>query len=270
MVGAIRANGWRQGAVFSADAHESLRPYADCDLRADDCCIAISQSCDLLCDDMDSEPIVEVVLARKLNGELDGNYTHAKNARRLHIEIDTNDSRDAYELEVRHRFSIPRSMLCQHSPDLSRRLDSASLTTIVHWIVGRYQRQAFPDAFNERTAKAIDRKIKPILRKLPRLTALYVALKSWDELPANETYIIELVGTVRREDFADPTIRRQIEQGLAKIAQSLNDCDGIEVEDSEVRSEAKITLDEVRLLARWHFDHISLRDAEAHEMPPTL
>lgn len=261
MVDEIRANGWRQGAILLSASHPALSSYTRESIADTDCCVVISQSCDVLCPNFDTEPTVEFLLTRAIGSEANGNFTHAKNARRLQFEIDVDGELVVYEAQARHRFTVPRSILASHRADANRRLTSESLSDAIQWIVARYSRHALPDNFNVRTSRVVDRKVKPILAGLKRLKALYIALQDWEELGPEKPYEVSLLGTMKAEDFGQPVERTAVEEGLTKIATALASCRGIEVLDAAVRSEADVTLDDVRYLVRWNFDYISLRDS---------
>jgi hypothetical protein len=266
MVEQIRSNGWRQGSIFPRESHAALQQYCRADLAPTDCCIVVSQSCDLLCRDVEAEPNVEVVLARKLDSAPDGNYTHTKNARRLQFHIDIKGHPAAFDAQVRYRMVVPRSLLATCRPDGDHLLRDPDLNELITWILARYSRAAFPDEFNRRISSVVAKKVKPILKDLRELTAIFVALSSWDELGAGQTYTVSLLGTLEVEDFKDSNIRSRTEAGLAKIAAALGKAGGIKVDNSEVESEAVVTLDLVRTLARWNFDYISLADPDNHKI----
>lgn len=264
MTSAIRSHQWRQGSVLPRAMLPSVQEYAPRVLTEDDCCIVISQSCDVVHHDLDAEPKVELVLARSLRSPANGTFTHAKNARRLHFFVEQDRTAISYEALARERFLVPRQLLGHHPPDSTRRIAKTELRTLLSWIWSRYGRQAFPDNFNERIAHVVERKIKPILKALPKLKTLYVSLSSWEELPAGEDYKIFLVGTLQVEDFGDAQARNTAELGILKIAATLRSCTGIQVPDAQVLSEAEMTLDHVRKLERWNFDSISLQDRDGH------
>jgi hypothetical protein len=73
---------WRQGNILTADAVASLRlvPNADPTLHA---AVVVSHNCDLV-QSPDIEPMVEVIVGRRVDRP-DGNFTHSKNPRLLHI-----------------------------------------------------------------------------------------------------------------------------------------------------------------------------------------
>jgi hypothetical protein len=266
MVEAIRANGWRQGSIFAPQSHPALQDHCRSELGDDDCCLVISQSCDLVCRDVEAEPFVELILARRLHSPLDGNFTHTKNARRLHFHLNVGAKELGFDARIRDRFTIPRPLLAQHKPDANRSVREVELKEIVTWILARYSRAAFPDQFNDRISAAVEKRVKPILKELAPLRAIYIGLNSWDELEAKDTYLVYLLGILSVEDFNLPSVRAAMESGLTKIAAILDTCEGITVDNSEVQSEAQVTLDLVRTLARWNFDYISLRQPDEHKL----
>ncbi len=266
MVSEIRRHRWRQGRVIPATAHELLRDHAKLALSETDCCIVVSQSCDLLFPDLDAEPLAEIVVAKPLaeGVELDGNFTFAKNARRLHLEIDIDGQDVAHELLIRNRFSIPRALLKEFPPDLQRTLPESEIETAVRWVIARYERTAFPDQFNSRVERA-DRKIKAIVKKMPEVSDIYISLSSWDELKEWENYKVGLTGITTTVHFSDSDTLGRLETSIARIATQLNECPGIEVIDSTIKSEDEMTIGALKRMARFcNFDYISLAD-ERHE-----
>ncbi len=264
MIEAIRAHQWRQGSVIPPSMHVGLASYAPRPLNDDDCCIVISQSCDVVHGDLAVEPIVELVLARPLPGALDGTFTHAKNARRLQFCVRTSSGLAKHEALVRDRFSIPRHQLAGGPPDPTRRVEPEDLRALVTWVLSRYGRQAFPDEFNKRTGPISEKKVRPILKRLTKLKSLYVSLKTWDELPPEKSYEVYLLGTLQVEDYKVSATRSGTEKGILEIAAALQTCDGISVINAEVQSESEVTLDHVRNLVRWNLDYISLQDKDNH------
>lgn len=265
MIDDLRRHGWRQGAILPAASHAAIQ--IDLSLNDSDCCIVASQSCDILCEDFTAEPYVDLVIARPISGSANGNYTFAKNARRLHLDVTVKGDVGVYEALASDRRTIRRQLLATHGPDIGRRLSPEAVEHVIQWLVSRYRRKAFPDEFNARTHEVFDRKVKPRLQRLAQVTALYVALNSWEELQSGMDYKLSLLATMLRSQYADPALRAAVEKGMGEIANFFRVCPGIDVDDFAVRSEADVTLDEVRHLARWHLDYITLRDTR-HTSPP--
>jgi hypothetical protein len=74
---------WRQGHVLTNASSVALGV-----LREEDAAVAlavvISHDCDLA-QSPETEPAVEIIVARRVQAA-DGNFTHAKNSRRLHLK----------------------------------------------------------------------------------------------------------------------------------------------------------------------------------------
>src|SRR5437660_3615548 len=74
---------WRQGHVLRGESSVALGL-----VRAEDAestsTVVISHDCDLA-QTPEAEPLVEVIVAKRI-GAANGNFTHAKNSRRLHLE----------------------------------------------------------------------------------------------------------------------------------------------------------------------------------------
>ena len=54
---------------------------------------------------------------------------------------------------------------------------------------------------------------------------------------------------------------------MRTIEAELDNCDGIDVVQSELRSESQVSLAELRLLKRWDFDDLTLRDDDPDAIP---
>lgn len=268
MIDIIRDQGWRQGSIFGVEAHERLAEYAPRKLGRDDCCIVITQSCDIVSDDFELEPIVEIILARKLDSPTDGNFTHARSARRLHLQVTVGKRELGYEALIRDRFNVPRPLLADFGPDTDRALPDIDYNDLIAWIVARYRRDAFPDAFNERVRVAIEQRIKPILKKSPKIKALYLNLNTWDELSRATAYRADILITLNAEDYEDVTVRQTVEKAAMNIEAALSGCEGIAVDEARVASEKDVSLDMLRYYGRWNFDYLSLKEPAKHVQPP--
>jgi hypothetical protein len=72
---------WRQGHILPDDAVKALQLPAD--TVTDSVAIVVSHDCDLA-QDPTVEPVVEIIVGHWIP-TADGNFTYAKNARRLHL-----------------------------------------------------------------------------------------------------------------------------------------------------------------------------------------
>ena len=88
-------------------------------------------------------------------------------------------------------------------------------------------------------------------------------MTSWDELGAGEAYEVSLVATMDTERFVDSPRRQRAQLAVDTVAAKLQACEGVEVIDAALVSEAEISLADERLLRRFDFDYLSADNEEA-------
>jgi hypothetical protein len=145
MAGWDRRTPWRQGHVLAAETVIVLHLVPDVDL-ASTVVVVVSHDCDLA-QDPGTEPSVEVIVGRRVN-VADGNFTHGKNPRRLHLSAVETGAAMCVELTATARQSIPKEHLARHLPNATISIDAASRNTLQRWLAARYRRSAFPDDFD--------------------------------------------------------------------------------------------------------------------------
>jgi len=219
-------------------------------LGADDIAVVVSQDCDVTNSSLVSEPTVEVIIGRPVRSE-DGGLKHGRNPRRIQFPTSAFD----YEASVHDRFVLDRAPLRNRRPDETT-LDTATVRSLASWLARRYDRVAFPTAFNARL-KSRERMVFRELKRCGVLSAVYLLL-SPEELQQQSDYVIGVCGAVTRE-HDNPTDREAAIKALDKLCVELQKCVGIVVEDHEVRSESEISLDDLRLFRRWDVDYLSER-----------
>jgi len=171
----LRNHGWRQGSVLPASVVEAARVRADGQwpssilVGPDDWLIIISHSCDVRNrnSNPDNEPFVEVLVARKYpEKKADSRETYGKSSRRIHFEGEQSGTTVRLVALAYERFRISRFLLVDAPPDGERivghpvpgapgKLDG-TIQTVLAWVTKRYQRQAFPDAFDMAARPAKD------------------------------------------------------------------------------------------------------------------
>lgn len=219
-------------------------------LNANDIAVVISQDCDVTNSSLELEPTFEVIIGRPVLRE-DGGLKHGRNPRRIQFPTSTAD----YEASIHDRFVLHRASLLDRRPDETT-LDPTTVRSLASWLARRYDRVAFPTAFNAR----LKPREKTVFRELKRcgvLSAVYL-LMSDEELPQESDYHVIVCGAVTRE-HDNPTDRETAVKALDMLCVELGKCAGIVIEDHEVRSESEITLDDLRLFRRWDVDYLSER-----------
>ncbi len=266
-VDAIHAHRWRQGSVFREDDHPRLSEAFQFDIPANSRLIVVSQDCDIVHPSIEGEPFVEVILATRLADGASGSLTYGKNPRRLHIPIRINDDAQDFECLSR-RYIIDRRFLVGHAPDNDSVVASSTILVIRRWLAARYTRTAFPDEFNARIRKGLEVQERSLKRRGAEISGIYIAVNPWEEVDEGETYQVSLYATMEVETWSDHRIRGEMSSLLGDIATALNRCDGIEVDDFQLLSEADLSLADIRLLRRWDYDYLSYRDTPGGALPP--
>ncbi|MEW6338949.1 MAG: hypothetical protein AB1625_16295 [Acidobacteriota bacterium] len=263
--GSIKELGWRQGSIVPLDLVKDLLDFGELPATVNeaDILIVVSHDCDVTSANLANEPSVELLLARLLSeGTPNGALTHGKNPRRLHFLVEIDGRPTAVEARADERFVIDRTRLLGCRPELGRVCSRQVRDEIVLWLVKRYSRTAFPDAFNARIRKAQ----RPIARALESngqaLREIFLTMSSWDELPEGEPYRVQLIATMTREDYEDPEGRERAHQALDKVEEKLHGCSGVEIVEALLVSEAEVSLDEFRQMERFDFDYLSAETDE--------
>lgn len=143
-----RDTAWRQGDLLGNNAIEALRLHYEATPEKIVVIIA-SHDCDLA-QNPEHEPSIEVVVGCLT--DKDGNCTHAKNARKLHIEF-TGECAFWAEFEATSKIIIDKIELNQFAPRTDARLSTENHAIFQMWLASRYRRSAFPDEFERRLIK---------------------------------------------------------------------------------------------------------------------
>jgi len=76
--------------------------------------VVISHDCDLA-QKPETEPSVEIIVARRVEAA-NGNFTHAKNARRLHLECSIDGATTYLDMQAQGKTEIKKTLLADHAP----------------------------------------------------------------------------------------------------------------------------------------------------------
>jgi hypothetical protein len=230
--------------------------------------MVVSQDCDIIHGSIEGEPYAEVLFAHKLEGCPDGSFTYGKNPRRLQFAITSERTPQYHECLAQERYILDRRILVDFAADPANIIESSSLYIVRNWLAARYTRTAFPDEFNARIANELRRQSRTLKARGNSLSGIYVAVTPWEELGDSDVYRVELYATVETDVWSDSVIRSEMETLISDIATAMNSCEGIEVENFELRSEDAITLADLRFLRRWDYDYLSHRDSADSALPP--
>jgi hypothetical protein len=105
-MGWTRKTEWIQGAALSGKNLQALHPNAPENSVA----VAISHSCDIANENLEAEPRVEFILAVPIP-KCDGNFTGAKNPRKLHLRILPTRGEQGLEFLATQKINFEKTML---------------------------------------------------------------------------------------------------------------------------------------------------------------
>jgi len=259
---------WRQGYLLGKDAIEELRLHHPV---APDQTIAIvaSHDCDLA-QEPEGEPIVEVVVGRLL-ADKDGNCTHAKNARKLHVEF-AGGAVFWAEFEASAKRSTDKLALNEFAPRADAHLSTENHSIFQMWLASRYRRSAFPDEFERRlTAKEFrlhEKIAKAVKPHGGMIAGVFFDVDEGVEVTRDgpgDTYVLDITILHSADpDFnaaekAAKTAATAIEQAFKdKLFSPTKTWLHIELRSCDAVSESVLTYQQFKQLKRWRLEHISL------------
>lgn len=227
--------------------------------------IIVTHDCDLL-QPPEVEPSIEFLIGNLIEkDQFDGNYTNAKNARKLHLPIE-GASKPFVELQATPKQINNKTNLAKFSP-APIRLNAHNKVILGRWLAKRYRRSAFPDEFETRLSKhKLDRRIYDAVKNCDdSIWELYFDLKNPD-VALEENFrlgIVILYNTASNAEVAKTKgdmLREKIEFAFQK---ALFDSEqetwkDIELEYVDVVSDNALSYRQSQFLKAWRLEHISL------------
>ena len=232
--------------------------------------VVITHDCDLV-HDVTREPHVEVIVGRRLDAP-DGNATHGKTSRTLHLDFHRDGTVVPVELRAPDKRRLDKSALVSYAPDAAWSLDAGNLAILQHWLASRYRRAAFPDAFEKCLADTrLDAALVRILRPLGgRIRAVYFDVEENPVAavgdPGYELGII-LVYDAQRADAE--VSAREAARCVGEAFQLKLDAKtlALEFRYCEAVSDEVWTYKQSLEMKQWRLDYLSLREDPQQDMP---
>ena len=257
---------WRQGHLLGNDAIEAL---GLCHAVTPEQTIVVvaTHDCDLA-QDPQFEPTIELVVGCLANK--DGNCTHAKNARKLHIEF-AGAAPFWAEFEATAKVYVDKPQLNRFIPRTDAHLSTDDHAIFQMWLASRYRRSAFADEFERRLTKEtkLAEKIAKVVKQHGELIAgVFFDVDGGEEVKRNgpdDTYSLDITLLhIADADFekaekaaqaASDAIKRAFEE---KLFEPTKQWQHIELRSCEPLSESVLTYQIFKQLKRWRLEHISL------------
>jgi len=264
-----RETPWRQGHQLSAEAAKALglsHPV----MPESTFVVVATHDCDLA-QMPDAERHVEVLVGRVIGAtDKDGMSTHAKTARRLHIEFGQGPV-VWVELEATSKVPIDKTHLAPFEPDTTYRLTPENHAIFQMWLASRYRRSAFPDEFERRLnkeTKLAEKIAKAVKPHGDLIAGVFFDVDAGDEVTRDgpdDTYALDITILHTADADFDAAEAAAVAAGKAiekafkdKLFDPGKKWQYIELRSCEPVSESVLTYHEFKQLKRWRLEYISL------------
>lgn len=266
-----RDNPWRQGLVIPTDVIAALGLNL-AKTSAPAIAVVVSHDCDIT-QTAEIEPNVEVIIGHIIaNG--DGNCTHAKNPRRLHLPCTGGGEKIIVELNAAAKRAIAKTGhdgLGAHRPAPDMRFTTAERDILQRWLAARYRRAAFPEEFDRRLDRetGVWNVLLKILKPTDRhISAVFVDVdygEQYERQGADDCYslaIYLLYDTSSDPAAAEAAAARAAEQisaAFEKRCRSDGHWQWIELVECIPIADTSMTYALSQSLMKWSLDYLSLR-----------
>ncbi len=269
-----RETPWRQGHALTDETVDKLG-LRDAQAPERTLAVVISHDCDLAASP-DREPEVELIVGRQLE-KPDGNFTHAKNARILHIGFASANGAQFVELAALKKIRILKSDLAGHEPRNEFRLGPSEQSILQRWLAARYRRAAFPDAFDRRLDESgigarLGKILKPAGEHIP---AIFFDVDDGNEVQRNDpndTYTLSIIlvytsqPNSQESEAVSLKVKDQIEAAFTGLFFKDKSWEYIELRECMVISDEALTYAQSAMLKQWRLEHLSLREEPEQPM----
>ncbi len=260
---------WRQGHLLTDEAVTTLGLALPKQHPSGTIVIVATHDCDLA-QPPENESVIEVIVGCRIVS-LDGNYTHAKNARILHNQFEGNTPLLA-EFTATEKRSIQKKALIGFEPQVDQCLSPTGKATFQRWLAARYRRSAFPDEFERRLVREtkLAKKIASAVKTHGELivAVLFDVDEGQDCLrkTPDDVYVLDIILLHSVEiDFnqAEAAALASKEAIQAAFKDKLFDqqsgkWQSIELRYCDVLSEEAMTYRQFSLMKPWRLEYISL------------
>lgn len=199
------------------------------------------------------------MIAATLVEQARADLLHGRNPRTIDLPAAAPTER-YLRASIHDRFRIEKKDLAADTPSTTIVLSRGTTSQLVKWIAKRYTRVAWPDAFNKRLA-TIDKKLKHLFKSDDGkvITGIWLMLDpANDELVEDHEYRLAVWLTMTSDSMMEAKEVRRGEDFERRLNKLLKSCKGIELCEIELRKEADVSLEDLRLFRRFDKDYRSV------------
>ncbi len=261
---ALIAQGWRQGAIIHSFVDGDFTRHSHITIESGDIFLVISQTCDLINPDFDSEPFCEVLRISAMDSAPAAEYEAGKNSREIHFEVALNGRLHNFRARPHERFFVDRRLLQAQSPD--DHFPENKIEVITAWLTKRFVRTAFPDKFDQRWKKR-QKQIERVIKRLRLVSDIYIKITPFEEVADEINYVVEIHLLMDADHYDDPRLYEEYEGYKRDLETQFGRCTGIDLQVVELVSNADMTVRELQELRRWDYSYLSYRTPDEHVCP---
>jgi hypothetical protein len=248
---------WRQSSLL---AQKDFQAVGLTDKPDTDLAIAISHDCDIANDNLETEPAVEFIFSRILENH-NGNYTHGKNPRILHLDYIHNEQTIWIELIASRRVIVQKNLLEAIQPDQTYRLITRQ--TLQSWLAVRYRRIALPNSLVERLRSVSTYIEKEGKRNSSGILSFRLSYEPKDELLPEEPYELwlSIVYVIDKAEYANmaANIAQKLKTEFPNLLEKTKESGTVDLRKCEAVSEIEFTLRDMRDTVEYNLEHLSYR-----------
>ncbi len=256
---------WQQGFVLDGNDSVALGLIAAGEV-ADKVAIVATHDCDLL-ESLVVEPVCEILIGRRID-KVDGNFSNAKNPRRLHLQFSGGATSLVLELNATDKRTIEKDKLLARRPNAGIRLRPKELWTLRAWFATRYFRPSYPNEFDRRLKSDVAKRMAETIKKTSEnLVAVLFDIDGGEpdsEKSEDDVYALNvfLVYDVTKDPRAAENAANTAAQSIRSIFRNNFFKDGkwrgIELKTCTAVSEEAMTIYNMRMTRTWHFDSLEI------------
>ncbi|HHC7311257.1 TPA: hypothetical protein ACN30N_004162 [Vibrio campbellii] len=216
----LLSKGWGRHSciLIEPSVSEWLSPLLSDNVRhlcVDNNIIIISTyDCAVINDCFDSEPWVNVLIARPLES-LSGDCLNGRNERKLHFNIDIDGEDKPFEVSASGIFQFERQYLLELNKLENYTIEEHASLSLKNWLAERFRKDVWPDAFNESIKSARNRLKSYYKRRNEFVSGVYINLDSWEEKAKEDKYVIKAIIAV--EDGKLRGLRKSIKDNQKQL-----------------------------------------------------
>lgn len=248
---------WQQGSVLAQQ--DFFKVGLTNGINAD-VAVAISHDCDIANENLEAEPAVEFILGCFVDKQ-NGNYTHGKNPRTLHLSYNRDGEAIVVELIASRKISIQKDVLEPIQPDRSYQLDSRFI--LQSWLAARYRRHALPNSLVGRLREVFKYIEKEGKKNSDGILSFRLSYDPIDELSPEDVYELwlSIVYITDKDEYESMAVK--LAEGLktefSNLLVKTQESGKVDLRGCEAVSEMEFTFRDMRDTVEYHLEHLSYR-----------